>query len=490
MSAAIRPLVKLLADDEPERIVGEACLVLARTGVLVEAAAARALLLAAGATARDDRLLLTERVVRDALARVPGPFLVYDRDGAVALDLRGDRVHFDPGSAAIHLLDPAAGRRRAVNSRDVMDFVRLVDGLPNYAAQSTGLVPADVPPELSDRYRLYLALTGSRKPVVTGTFRTDGFAPMRDMLAAVRGGAAALAARPLAIFDCCPSPPLKWSELTCQALIDAARAGIPAEIVSVPLCGATAPVTLREAVVQHCAETLSGVVIHQLARPGAPVVYGGSPAALDMRHGTTPMGGVETMLMDAAYAQVGKHLGLPTHGYLTLSDSKVPDYQAGFESGMGAVVAALAGINVVSGAGMLDFENCQSLEKVLLDHEIVGMALRLLRGVERRPGDSAALIEDLVHRSEFLSHPHTRASWRAELHVPSAVVDRQTYGDWESAGGAWAHERARAEVARRLAAAPPPPLDPAVGAALDAIILAEAERFGVAAPRTLLHPPR
>jgi trimethylamine---corrinoid protein Co-methyltransferase len=485
MMDAIRPLLKLLAADDPERIVGEACVVLARTGVLVEHAGARELLQAAGATAHGGRVLLPEPLVRDALARVPGPFRVYDRDGAVALDLEGDRVHFDPGSAAIHLLDPASWRRRAVTSRDVADFVRLVDGLPGYAAQSTGLVPADVPPELSDRYRLYLALKLSRKPVVTGTFRADGFAPMRDMLAAVRGGADALAARPLAIFDCCPSPPLKWSELTCSALIDAARAGVPAEIISVPLCGATAPVTLRSAVVQHCAESLSGLVIHQLARPGAPVVYGGSPAALDMRNGTTPMGAVETMLLDGAYAQVGKHLGLPTHGYLALSDAKVPDYQAGFESGMGAVVAALAGINVVSGAGMLDFENCQSLEKLLLDHEIVGVALRLARGVERRPEDAAALIDEVVHRSEFLSHPHTRATWRKELHVPSPLVDRQTYGDWESAGAKWAHERARAEVVRRLAAAPPP-LDPAVGEALDAIMLAEARRFGVADPRALL----
>jgi trimethylamine---corrinoid protein Co-methyltransferase len=486
--AAVRPLVKLLAAADPERVVGEACVVLARTGVLVEHAAARELLLGAGAAEHEGRVRLPERLVRDALAHVPGPFRVYDRDGGVALDLAGDQVHFDPGSAAIHLLDPASGRRRTVTSRDVADFVRLVDGLPNYAAQSTGLVPADVPAALADRYRLYLTLKGSRKPVITGTFRADGFAPMRDMLAAVRGGGAALAERPLAIFDCCPSPPLKWSELTCRALMDAAHAGIPAEIISVPLCGATAPVTLRSAVVQHCAESLSGIVIHQLARPGAPVVYGGSPAALDMRHGTTPMGAVETMLLDAAYAQVGKHLGLPTHGYLTLSDAKVPDYQAGFESGMGAVVAALAGLNVVSGAGMLDFESCQSLEKVLLDHEIAGMALRLARGVEQRPEDAAALIDEVVHRGEFLSHPHTRASWRAELHVPSPVVDRQTYGDWEATGAKWAHERAQAEVARRLAAPPPPPPAAAVGEALDAIVLEEARRFGVPDPGALLVP--
>ena len=281
---------------------------------------------------------------------------------------------------------------------DAVALARLVDGLPHYAAQSTALAPAEVPKAVADRYRLYLVLGNSRKPVITGTFVRDGFAPMQAMLAAVRGGEQQLRDRPLAIFDCCPSPPLKWSDLTCQALIDCARSGVPAELVSMPLTGATAPVTLREAVVQHAAENLSGVVIHQLASRGAPIVYGGSPSAFDMRRGTTPMGAIETMMIDSAYAQVGKHLGLPTHAYMGLSDAKCPDYQAGLESGIGAVLAALSGINVVSGSGMLDFEMCQSLEKVLLDHDALGMAHRLIRGIERREGDALTLISELVNR--------------------------------------------------------------------------------------------
>ncbi len=234
--------------------------------------------------------------------------------------------------------------------------------------------------EIADRYRLYLALLFGTKPVVTGTFRVDGFAPMREMLAAIAGGPEQLRAKPNAIFDCCPSPPLKWSDLTAQALIDCARSGIVAELISMPLTGATAPVTLAGAVTQHCAECLSGVVIHQLAHPGAPIIYGGSPACFDMRKGTTPMGAVETMMIDGAYAEIGKHLGLPTQAYMGLSDAKTVDFQAGMESAMGVTIAALSGINNVSGPGMLDFESCQSLEKLVLDHEICGSVLRLARG--------------------------------------------------------------------------------------------------------------
>ncbi len=479
MASQVRPTVSLLSSDDVETIVQEACDVLSETGVLVENHDGRLLLRDGGATEASGRFRIPEAMARRALATVPPRIELFDRDGAPAMDLGGDRVHFDPGSAAIHLFDASTRRRRAISTRDVVRFARLVDGLPNYAAQSTALTPGDVPGEVADRYRLYLILRSARKPVVTGTFRKDGFAPMRELLLAARGSDTELRRRPLAIFDCCPSPPLKWSDLTGQALVDCARSGIPAELVSMPLAGATSPVTLREAVVQQCAENLSGVVIHQQAAAGSPLIWGGSPAAMDMRHGTTPMGAVETMMIDLAASQVGKRLGLPTHAYMGLSDSKCPDYQAGFESGIGTILAALAGINVVSGPGMLDFEICQSFEKLLLDHDVCGMALRLVRGIDHREGDAAALIRQVVESSEFLSHPHTRKHWREELTVPSGLVARDTYGDWEARGAPWAHEEAAKEVERRLSKCPPRPPSPDVTHALDGIMRHEVRAAGL-----------
>jgi trimethylamine--corrinoid protein Co-methyltransferase len=479
MASHMRPTVSLFSSYDVETIVGEAISVLSQTGVLVENDDARLLLQEGGASEASGRFRIPEAMARGALATVPPRIEVFDREGGPAMDLGGDRVHFDPGSAAIHLFDARSGRRRAIGTGDVVRFARLVDGLPNYAAQSTALTPGDVPGEVADRYRLYLILKSAMKPVVTGTFRKDGFAPMREMLVAVRGSDAELRRRPLAIFDCCPSPPLKWSDLTGQALVDCARSGIPAELVSMPLTGATSPVTLREAVVQQCAENLSGVVIHQQAGPGSPIVWGGSPAAVDMRHGTTPMGAVETMMINLGSSQVGKRLGLPTHAYMGLSDSKCPDYQAGLESGVGSILAALAGINVVSGPGMLDFEICQSFEKLLLDHDACGMALRLVRGIEHREGDAAALIRQVVESAEFLSHPHTRKHWREELTVASPLVARDTYGDWEARGAPWAHEQAAKEVERRLSKCPRrlPPAD--VTRALDEIMQREARAAGL-----------
>lgn len=473
------PRISMLDVATIESIVAQACEILAQIGVQVENKQGQQLLLQGGAGKNADRFTLPEQLVLSSLASAPKQILMYDRDGGLAMDVSGENIHFNPGSAAIHILDAASRERRNAVTQDVVNLVTLVDALPHYAAQSTALSPRDIPEDIADRYRLFIALMFGKKPIITGTFRKDGFASMRDMLAVVRGGEEELAAKPLAIFDCCPSPPLKWSDLTCQCVIDCAKARIPAELISMPLTGATSPVTLRETVVQHTAETLSGVVIHQLACSGAPVIYGGAPAAFDMRHGTTPMGSIETMMIHLAYSQVGKYFCLPTHGYLALSDAKCPDYQAGMETGIGAVLAGLAGINVISGPGILDYILSQSLEKLLLDHEACGMALRLVRGISNRNVDLLTLMTDLVKGGELLSHPHTRAHWREELTVASKIIDRNTYNDWKAQGGDSAEIRAAKEVKHRLAKSPLPSLERHQVMELEKIMGAEAGRYGL-----------
>jgi trimethylamine--corrinoid protein Co-methyltransferase len=246
---------------------------------------------------------------------------------------------------------------------DLARLVQVTEMLPQFAAQSTAMVCNDVPPEIGDWYRLLVVLWYSEKPVVTGAFSASSLHTLIDLLAIESGGRENLRDRPRAVFDVCPSPPLNWSEFASQNLVDLARAGVPAEIVSMPLAGATAPVTLAGSVVQHAAECISGITIHQLAQPGAPIVWGGAPAIFAMRSGKTPMGAIETAMLDLACSQVGKYLGLPTHAYLVAGDGRVIDAQVEMESGMSTVLGALAGINMISGAGMLDFLACHSIEK-------------------------------------------------------------------------------------------------------------------------------
>jgi trimethylamine--corrinoid protein Co-methyltransferase len=213
-----------------------------------------------------------------------------------------------------------------------------------------------------------------------------------------------------------------------------------------------APITLVGTLVQHTAETLSGLVISQLANPGTPLLYGGSPAMFDIRYETTPMGAIETMMIDCAYNEIGKSLGLPTQAYIALSDAKRLDAQAGLESSMGGTLAALSGINNISGPGMLDFESCISLEKLVLDNEICGMTLHMLKGIEPKE-DFPALphFEELLKEQHLLIARHTRRYLKEETCYPGPVLDRANRARWVEEGSKTLRERAHAEVERLIA---------------------------------------
>jgi trimethylamine--corrinoid protein Co-methyltransferase len=478
----MRPRFQILSLALLAQILDEAFQLLVDPGVRVHNDQALELLAQAGAAVDQERQIarIPEAVARQALEHAPREFSLYNLDGQAAVHYGGDRVQFDPGSAAISILDPATQQQRPPLTADLIRLFQLVETLPQIDAQSTALVSADIVEEIGDLYRLYLALHFTRKPIVTGAFRKDTWWTMKEMLTAVAGGEQALADRPIAVFDVCPSPPLLWSDLTCQNLIDCARAMIPAELVSMPLAGATAPVTLAGALVQHTAENLSGVTIGQLARAGSPIVWGGSPAIFDMRHGTTPMGDVGTWMIDCAYAEIGKSLGLPTHAYLGMSDAKVVDAQAGLESAGGTILAALAGVNMVSGAGMMDFESCQSLEKLVIDAEVIGMAQRLLAGIERRDDPIAVpLMRQLGHRADYLAQEHTLRWFQQETYIPSAIIDRGSLDAWRAQGGLSTFDRARVRVDELLRTYQPPTLPEGLPAELRRIATTAARTFGM-----------
>jgi trimethylamine--corrinoid protein Co-methyltransferase len=479
---ALRPQLKLLSDELLERIISEARDILCRLGTKVQNPRALQLLAEHGAKVdlEKSQVLYTPELLDRALAQVPHSFKLHDVMGHETHDFSGYKVHFTPGSAALNILDPQSQQIRKPNTMDYVRYAKLVSGLPNLASQSTAFIPADVAERISDSYRLFLSLLYGEKPVVTGTFTIESFQVMREMQLAVRGGEKELRKKPLTIFSCCPTSPLKWSEITSQNVIDCAAAGIPVEFISMPLSGFMAPVTLVGTLVQHTAETLSGIVISQSACPGTPVLYGGSPAIFDVRYETTPMGAVETQMVDCAYNEIGKHLGLPTQAYISLSDAKMLDAQAGLETAMGATLAALSGINNVSGPGMLDFESCQSLEKLVLDNEICGMTLRLVQGIEPREDFPALpIFEELLREKHLLIAAHTRRHLKSEHYFPGRVIDRANLSRWREDGGLTLGQRAHQEVERLVKAWRPSPLSAGLKKELGALMAKEARRCGM-----------
>ncbi|MEE9410383.1 MAG: trimethylamine methyltransferase family protein, partial [Candidatus Heimdallarchaeota archaeon] len=433
----MRPTIKILEEELKEKVVTESIEILEEIGFFVENDEAIQILQNEGISVdlNNRRAKIPPDLIKKSLKTAPSSITLYDREGREVTKLEGDNICFDPGSAALNVLDANTNEIRTAVSKDFIDFTKVVEQLEHIHAHSTAIICSDVPEEVGDRYRLYLALIYSKKPIVTGTFTKESFEIMKDMLVSIRGSVDELRKKPLAIFDACPSPPLKWSDLTCQSIIDCAKYGIPSEFVSMPMTGANAPATLLGSIVQHAAETLAGLVITQLVSPGAPVIWGGSPAAFDMRKGTMYLASVDTALIDLGYSEIGKYLNLPTHAYLGMSDTKILDMQAGFETGMGTLLAGIKGINMISGAGMLNFESTQSIQKVVIDNEIAGMTYKFVKGITQRDEPIAKdLLKVFQERTHLLSHDHTLKWFREEIYLPRAVVDRSTNEEWISLG--------------------------------------------------------
>ena len=275
----------------------------------------------------------------------------------------------------------------------------------------------------------------------------------------------------MSIFTITASGNFRYSEDSCQNLIDCVEAGIPVEIVPVTLQGLIAPVTTVGATVFHTIDVLAGVTMAQLIRPGAPVLFGGAPATFHMKIASSPMAAIEALQLDIAYVEVGKHLNLPTQSYMALSDAKVLDAQAGAETFSSALLAALAGVNSVSGPGMLDFLLVFSLPKLVFDDEVCAQVLHFVRPVE--PVDDLPvdrILEQLMADQHLIMAEHTTAHWPSTLHLPSRVWERDNRENWIKAGAPDTAARCVDEVDRRLAAYQPIETDERAVEELDRII--------------------
>ena len=469
----VRPFLRVLSPELVDQILDEAKRILADTGMEIRGPELRRRLVELGLPQDPaGRIRFPPDVVDTALATAPGSFDLYDRDGSVHASLGGDRVHFVPGSSGLKVMDHRTGEVRLANSTDFVEYVRLADGLEHIAYLATAFsTNQDIEPQVSDAWRLFMVLTNSKRPVVSGAFTEHGVPRMTEMMALFRRDREDLRARPMSIFTITATGNFRYSEDSCQNLIDCVEAGIPVEIVPVTLMGLIAPVTLVGATVFHTVDVLAGITMAQLIRPGAPVLFGGAPATFHMKVASSPMAAVEALLLDTAYVQVAKSLGLPTQSYMALSDAKLLDAQAGAETFASALLAALAGVNSVSGPGMLDFLLVFSLPKLVFDDEICGQALHFVRdtrAVDDLPAQQ--LVDQVLADQHLIMAPHTLGHWPEELYLPSPIVERENRENWLRAGGADAHARALADVDRRLSRYEPVETEPAVVAELERII--------------------
>ena len=422
-----------------------------------------------------------------AIASAPKSFTLYNRDGLPHAELGGNNVHYVPGSSGLKILDHRTGETRQSNSTDFIEYARLCDGLEHIAYLATAFsTNLDIEAQVSDAWRLYMLLTTSKKPMVSGAFSEHGVPRMRDMMQLFRRDRAELIAKPMSIFTITATGNFRYGEDSCQNMLDCVEAGIPIEIVPVTLMGLIAPVTLVGALVFHLVDTLTGITMAQIVRPGAPVLFGGAPATFHMKSASSPMAAIEAQHLNVAYVAVAKSLGLPTQAYMALSDAKFLDAQAGGETFSSALLAALAGVNSVSGPGMLDFVLTFSLPKLVFDNEVCGQCLHFVRNLaitEDLPAQQ--LVDDVRANDHLITSPHTLKHWPHQLYLTDQVIDRENRETWQKAGSRDLYQRACDEVESRLAAYTPIDTDAPVDVEMRRMIV---DGMSAPAPLPVLPP--
>ena len=470
----MRPTLNVLSDDLIGKILDEAKRIMAETGMEIRGENMRQRMVDHGlkTDASGMRVLFPVDVIDKAIADAPKSFTLFNRDGQPHAELGGNNVHFVPGSSGLKIQDHRTGQTRLANSSDFIEYARICDGLEHIAYLATAFsTNKDIESQVSDAWRLYMSLITSKKPIVSGAFSEHGVPRMVEMMQLFRSDHAELVAKPLSMFTITATGNFRYGEDSCQNLLDCVDAGIPVEIVPVTLMGLIAPVTLVGALVFHCVDVLTGLTMAQIVKPGTPVVFGGAPATFHMKAACSPMAAIEAQHLNVGYVAIAKSLNLPTQAYMALSDGKMLDAQAGGETFSSALLAAIAGVNSVSGPGMLDFVLTFSLPKLVFDNEVCGQALHFVREIEvieDLPTDE--LVAQLMQDDHLITAEHTLKHWPEELYLTDPVIDRLNRETWEEAGSMELYDRACLEVEQRLADYQPFDTDPRIDAAMRKLI--------------------
>ncbi len=453
-----------LSEKDIARIHEAALRILEETGVRVGLEGAREIFRRHGARVDGEIVRISPAVIEKALSVAPRQFLMAGREEKHDLILGDKRVYMGTGGAALTVLDPETGRARPGTLRDVAEIARLCDALENVHFYLRPCIPRDIPPEAMDINQFYAALANTTKNVMAAAQSPENARMIIEMAAMIAGGREALIKRPFISFvTSWMISPLHFADETTRVLLEVTANRIPVALSSAPMAGSTSPVTLAGTLVQVHAEQLSGIALTQFAHPGAPVLYGAIPSMADMKWMTYLGGGVEFGLMNAAIAQMARHIGVPNYNSAGLTDAKIPDIQSGYEKAFSLCLCALAGSNFIHhAAGMLESMKAVAYEQYVIDNEIIGMALRLLKGIRI---DEETLGLDAIREAgpggNYLSSPHTVRFMRQEYFRPS-VADRQNREAWEAAGAPDGRERARRIAKKILESHRPTEIDPVV----------------------------
>lgn len=464
--------LEVLSNDEIEAIHEASLDILSTCGVKIHSVPLLEIL--------DEKELLVDyetRVVRfprsiveDALSSIPPKFDVFDREGEYAFTIGEGSSKIAAGHNAVFWVDSDTGVTRPSRVSDVEHFAKICEQLPCIHVLGVPVMPQDVPhPRMTLLYGVKACIENSRKPIYFSTDSPDVNRACIELLrAAFKGDAGS---QVYGIGQLSPTSPLFWEESVCDALVDTVMSDVPLAILPEPNAGVSAPYTLAGLLTVDNAECLSGLVIAQLVKKGARVLYANSWTTTDMRNGAALVGSTETTICRIAGTQMGRFYGVPTHTTAPNSDNHAHDEQNAWEKTFSQFASVAAGTDLIVNCGMFATGMTCSNEQLVMDEEISAMCLRIAEGVKVTPETIAAdLIKEVGPQGDgYLTADHTLAWLRSGEYLSPRVSVRGPLAAWQMAGEKDAYALAK-ERARELASLPVTPLSEERQAKLEEIL--------------------
>ncbi len=471
--STLRPSLRLLSDDAMHKIHEQSLEVLEKVGMSVNHRKALEVLGQAGARLEKDstRVRFPSSLVEECLKHVPSRIVYGARLPKHDLVAEvGGEFHTRPLTGGEGYIDLETRQWRKVLTRDLVEWTTLADGLEHidYVAS---IYPDDMNLDTRDVHILRLLLEHSVKHVEVQPYTGKGVGYMVEMIKAVQGSSEEVKARPLLSVLTSALAPLKFLPYALDILFTVGPLHVPIELNTMPIAGATCPVTIAGSLLQANIEILAGVCIAQSAFPGMPLMYAPRNLILDSWTGLSLQGRMEAAMMAACQAQMAAELyHMPPNLFGAVADSMVADAQSAAERTINVLLPALSGANVLAGFGHI--EHCYTYDPVLLvlDNDLVGMVRRLMCGVEVT--DETLGMEAIMRvgsTGNYLIDPHTLRHYKTEYFVPK-TINRFVRGVWESKGMKDADELARERARKILAEHRAEPLDPKLLAELDKIV--------------------
>ena len=467
-----RARVQMLSRSECEELQGASIRILERSGAIVRSAEALELLGHAGAKVeeKDMRVFFTEAMIDEALRTAQRAVVLGARNPKRDLKIPNEGFPFvSTDGFAVQIRDSSTGEKRSSTREDLRKWATLADASETVDLLWPSVGAADLPPHLQLVGGLGTCYESTEKHVQYQAFSGKEARLEIEMAQAVAGGEDANRKRPHFSSIQCIVAPLQYDGGSTDAIIEFARAGAPVVAMSMVSPGITGPTTFAGSVALANAEVLGSLVISQLAKAGAPLIYCFVCAPLDMKSGSFATGSPEYGVLSVAGAEMAKYHKLPSMMGGLGTSAKSPGVQVGFEKALSTMPVALAGCDLLTGCGGLCDASFMSMEQMLIDSQIWEDIRRSWLGMDVNESELAMdVIEKVGPKGQYLAHPHTFSNFR-KLHV-SKLSDRSSYMAWEASGKKDMISAVESELKRILSSHEPSPLS---GEVRDALISIE-----------------